>query len=267
MAYSNSTRFFRIPVMADGDVMTEEQEGIQLGVIDSLLYAAYFGCENGVLKEGVYSLSEDEGDSTLYNLTLSPIDGYSVMGIINKRMFYSTEELALGQFEQGGTYYVYAEYANGMEEDPTEFTINQYDEEEPETNSKILLCTVDFTGATPSLDTNVNKVYVRNIINHTATVSNPHGARMSQDNLDVLDALTVNGAAVRGAVYETFTSAATEQSIEVPDGLRPVFATIYPESTGVTNVAWRISEGVLYVTTSGSTGVTCNVKIDVEADA
>lgn len=247
-------------------MMSEEQEMVQMGIIDSLLYASYFGCENGVLKEGDYSLTADDDDTTLYNLVLSVVDGYSIMGIMHYRMFYGIDDLDLGQFSQGNTYYVYAEYSNGMEEDPTQFTINSYTEEQPSVNTNLLLCIVDYTDVEPSLDTNVNKTYIKNIINHTMNSNNPHGENLIQNNLLIQKNLLVNNQPVYGAVYGSFISSNSSQSISVPTGYKPVFATVYPENTDAGYIAWSISGNSVVFSTSGNSGIKCNVKIEVEQD-
>ena len=263
--YSKKTRFYRIPVMGYGDQMTEEQEMAQMSVIDSLLYAACFGCGKAILEEGEYAV-EFTPDRMACELVIRPLkqNGYSLMGIINFRMFYSDKELRIGRLQPNVRYYVYAEYDSGMETDPSAFKIRQYLDEQAASVLRLPLCTV-VTSYPAVVDTDVAKPYAKNIMAHTMDTTNPHGRRMTQECLNVRSELTVNGAFVRGSIYRAYvTEGLTEVPVKAPGGLLPVFVQAYPESVDAGVIAWRIEGDTAYMTNSGEHGITVNVKMDVE---
>ena len=78
MPYKFKTQFYRIPVMGEGDMLTEEQEWIQMSTIDNLLQAAMFGCRKAYLEEGSYSIEWDRNHSSCHlHIRPSLQDGYS----------------------------------------------------------------------------------------------------------------------------------------------------------------------------------------------
>ena len=265
--YSRSTRFYRIPVMGYGDQMTEEQEMAQMGVIDSLLYAACFGCGKAILEEGEYAV-EFTPDRMACELVIRPLkqNGYSLMGIINFRMFYTDKEIRVGRLQPNIRYYIYAEYDSGMETDPSAFKVQYYLDEQPPSVTRLPLCTVT-TSYPAVVDADVAKPYAKNIMAHTMDTTNPHGRRLAQEFLNVRSELTVGGAQVLGGVYRSYTTAgATEVPLKAPGGMRPVFVQAYPESVDAGAIAWRIDGDTAYMSNSGAQGVRVNVKMDVEAD-
>ena len=88
MPYRYKTNFYRIPVMDEGDILTEEQEWVQMSTIDNLLRAATFGCTKAYLEDGTYSIEWDDRHMECH-LVIRPSKsgGYSLMGIINCRLF------------------------------------------------------------------------------------------------------------------------------------------------------------------------------------
>ena len=53
--YSKRTNFYQIPYMGYGDMLTEEDEGIQWTIVDNLLYAATFGVSKCILEEAGFT--------------------------------------------------------------------------------------------------------------------------------------------------------------------------------------------------------------------
>ena len=265
-AYRNRTTFYKIPVMAFGDQMSEEQEMIQMGIIDSLLYASCFGCRKAIFEEGSYSTRESQGGSG-FDLVITPVDlssGYSLMGMVNGRMFYSHEPVIVGPLLADKTYYIYAEYANGLESSPLDFQLGFYESEQAESVEILPLCIVSTVSDPPVIDLDVDKPYAKNILAHILDTTNPHGRILHQQNLDVTNSLTVHGNPVHGAVYGSYTTQSGEYEWTPPAGKTPVFASAYPESASAGSVSWRISSGKVYFSSSGSTGVTVNFKVEIE---
>lgn len=75
--------------------------------------------------------------------------------------------------------------------------------------------------------------------------------------------MDVSGYSVFGSAYGSYTTAAGETEYAPPNGTSPVFVTAYPESTTAGQIAWRISDGNVYFSNSGSSGVTVNFKVEL----
>ena len=76
------------------------------------------------------------------------------------------------------------------------------------------LCIVNTSGE-GTIDTDVNKVYAKNILAHTMDSTNPHGRRQTQDELDVVESLTVKGYNVNGVMYATAMTAGDGNAVNV----------------------------------------------------
>lgn len=259
--YRNRTNFYRIPVMAEGDQMTEQQEWVQMSTIDNLLFAATFGCGKAFLEEGRYSLKWNN-NRTECRLVVAPMkaEGFSLMGLINYRMFFSRKEQEVGVLYSNAKYYVYVEYQEGLETDPECFALRAYTSGQKEDVNRMALCIVDTTDGT--IDTDVNKVYAKNILAHTTDSTNPHGKALSQEELNVTGSLTVGGRPVLGVEYRDFLSGGQQALTFSFDG-EPVFAEIYAESPSAGTFCWKINGNTLSVSNSGDAGIPVHARIEV----
>ena len=266
MPYKNKTPFFNIPYMGNGDMLTEEQERIQMNTIDSLFQASLLGCTQSFFREGTFALEWNQG-GTECHLTITPSssDGFSLMGIINGYLFRSTSKITVSTtLYADSTYYVYVEYLEGLETDAQNFAINAYTEEQTENSEKMALCVVD-TSDGGTIDTNVaGKVYASSILSHIAGKTNPHGTSVSQDTLNVTTSLSVKGNAVKGTIYTSAFTAGNGSSVSVSVGnATPVFATVYPASLTAGDIAWTISGSSVLISNTGSSGIALNIKVDI----
>ncbi len=265
MPYKLKTDFYRIPVMGAGDILTEEQEWIQMSTIDNLLHAATFGCKKAFLEEGAYGL-EWSGNHAECHLHIRPskLGGYSLLGIINCRMFLSREDISIGTLYRDEIYHVYVEYENGLETDALGFSVKAYIAKQQENDRRMLLCIVDTHGE-GSVNTDVDKVYAKNILAHTMDTTNPHGRTMTQDNLAVVETLTVNGNPVNGVEYRTAVTAGSGSSVTIEfTSSVPLFVTVYPESLGAGEIAWAINGSSVSISNAGSAGIRLNIRADVK---
>jgi len=296
MAYTNHTQFFGIPVMGAGDLLTEEQEVEQMGILDSLLYALSYGCKTLIVEEGNYSIVDGR-------LTISPailVDGserieeqsnsgsgssasesaeqisedsansYSLMGIVNGRMFASQRTIVVDRLLYADTkYYVYVEYNDALNFNPSEFSVSVYNMRQGTSDARMLICTVEGTsnGSSVSwqIDTDLpEKVYSSNIVSHTADSTNPHGALLVQSNLQVSNEITLKGNSVAGAIYGSYVTNGSDGVTEQIETSGTVaFVACYPEDASAGTIAWSISGNSVTFTNSGATGITVNYKVDV----
>ena len=264
MPYRYKTNFYRIPVMGEGDMLTEEQEWVQMSTIDNLLRAATFGCTKAFLEEGDYSIRWNKTHMECH-LVISPSkqDGYSLMGIINCRLFMSMEDVTVGTLYGDGMYYVYVEYDNGLETDAGCFSVKAYPTRQTEDARRMALCVVDTHGE-GTVDTDVDKVYAKNVLAHTMDSTNPHGRCQTQEEMRVTDSLTVKGCDVTGAMYATTATAGEGSAVEIAFAQPPAFVTVYPEQLGAGEIAWTISGNMVRIVNSGRAGIRLNIKADAK---
>lgn len=264
MPYRYKTQFFRIPVMGEGDMLTEEQEWTQMSTIDNLLYAATFGCKSAFLEEGAYSIKWEKNHAECHLVISPPKEGgYSLLGLINSRMFKSMKDIEVGTLYRDALYYVYVEYQNGLETDTECFSIRAYMGKQEENDYKMCLCYIDTHGE-GMVNTNVNKIYAKNLLAHTMDATNPHGRIQTQDEMKVVNSLIVRGNSVNGAQYVTAITAGNGGSVAVQFDSEPCFLTVYPEELCAGDIAWSISGTIATISNSGKSGIKLNIRADVK---
>lgn len=265
MAYSNTTRFYKIPYMGEGDILTEEQERIQMGAIDNLLYVATFGSTDAFLEEGAYSLVWNQANTECH-LEISPLSegSRSLLGILNGLLFMSTATVSSETLYPDTEYSVYIEYSEGMETDSQNFSIVAYTETPDDDNPRMLLCEIDTTGV-GTVNTNVNKTYVPSVTAHANATANPHGRTLTQENLAVVSSVTIGGKPVNAVEYTSAVTAGNGSAVTVNfTSSTPLFVTVYPQATGAGEIAWTISGSSVSIVNTGSAGITLNIRADVQ---
>lgn len=264
MPYKNKTKFYRLPSMANGDILTQQQQWIKDSTIDNLLYAATFGCDKCFLEQGKYYLQQHYDDGFLY-LIIEPLiqNGFSLMGILNYRMFLSTKRHNVGKLYYNRRYYIYIEFGNAMQINPESFEINYYTQKQEITANNMLLCVVQTFRGDLNIYTDVNKVFAKNILAHTKDNTNPHGESLIQKNLYVMNELKVNSNDVYGAIYDSFITSQNEYIMNIPEGKQIKFVTAYPESLLAGNISWKIQDDKIIFNNSGESGIKINIKLDV----
>ena len=250
--------------MGEGDMLTEEQEWVQMSTIDNLLFAATFGCRKAYLEEGSYRIDWNKNHRECH-LVISPAEknGYSLMGIINSRLFYSMTDVTVGTLYRDAVYHVYIEYENGLETDAQCFSVKAYLDMQKGSNRRMYLCAVDTHGE-GNVATDVDKVYAKNILSHTMDSTNPHGRIQTQDVMNVTNSLSVHGNPVNGASYASARSAGNGNSVDVEFESEPCFLTIYPEEQGAGEISWKIDGKKAVIRNSGGKGITLNIRADLK---
>lgn len=267
--YSRKTKFYGIPVMGEGDVMTEEQNLIQMNMIDSLLYAAAYGCGTALFDEGQYSVVNDASENvTTFSITPMKERGFSLFGVVNYRLFYSTEMISKTLLN-GTMYYIYAEpNFPSIDTDATAFSVIDYTTEQSLEDDggnavRIPLCVIDTTGDEPVIDLDVNKTYAKNVTAHISDNTNPHGIELVQQRLSVTESLQMKGMPLYGSYVTSFVTESTPHEIAPPSGREIAFVTAYAESEDAGYIWWKIQDGDAVIGNSGAEGVRVNVKLDL----
>lgn len=254
MSYKNQTNFYRIPVLGYGDVITEEEEMRQMTIIDNLLYASTFGASKCILEEGKYSVKKS---GTNYVLEISPTEDYSLLGIVNYRLFLSKETIKSFEMMPGNVWYVYIEYTQYLEEESDKFRLitSLFEKEGDE---YLLAAEIDLTDENNiKINTDTNKVYAKNILAHTADNTNPHGKKLMQEEL------YLQKHRVYTPIYGKMTAFINQENKYIcPDNFVPVFVHIYPENPDMGTIAWKIYENNILIFVSGLTSGIVNIKIE-----
>lgn len=264
MGYSNRTRFYSIPVIATGEIMTQQYELHQMNIIDGLLYATAFGCEKCLIEQGEYEFKKAYGFA---NFTLKPHDenSYSIMGIINKRLFYSKQPIQFLNLTPTRDYYFYIEYKEDLQVNPTYFNIVHYEKQQEQNACRMPLCVIYFTDYEKGyIDTDVNKIYAKNILSHVMDNTDPHGEVLFQKVLNVKKELFIDSQSVYASIYDSFITTGNEYVYDFPQGKEVIFVTVYPQHISAGNISWKINNNQIIFNNSGQAGVKINFKMDVK---
>lgn len=258
MSYGNKTRFYNIPFPKDGDIINEEQEALKMSIIDNLLYAATFGANKCLIEEGSYHYNNETKC-----LVIKPLDEFSLLGIINYRLFMSDKEISIPIVYNDAINYVYIKYNDILERNVEGFSV----EVEPmvlyDSNSTFLLCQVDTRNNQVKIITDVNgKTLAKNVLAHTKDTTNPHGSILHQDTLNVKN-LNVQGNKIYTSIYDDIISQGkTGVDYNVPSNFIPIFVNAYGDSLSVGNISWEIKNNNIIIYNSGDFGKTIHLKIE-----
>lgn len=256
MAYKNKTRFYRIPVMGYGDAITEEEEMRQMSIVDNLLYASTFGVSKCILEEGNYSVKQ-QGNNYVLEISKPLNSDYSLLGIINYRLFMSTKTVTSTEMFKGNKWYVYVEYTSYLEDSANKFDLSVSLFEKDEDNF-LLVAIVDLTDINNiKINTDTNKIYAKNILAHTADRTNPHGKKLMQEEL------YLQNNRVYTPIYGKMTVFINQENKYIcPSNFVPVFAHIYPENPDMGTIAWKIYNNNILIWISGLSSGDVNIKIE-----
>ena len=256
MSYKHQTRFYRIPVLGYGDAITEEEEMRQMSIIDNLLYASTFRASKCILEEGDYSIKKSSGNYVLE--IKKPDDGeYSLLGIINYRLFMSDATITSREMQGGYIWYVYVKYTSYLENEVDKFVL-ETDLKKQEDDCFLLVAEVDLTDENNiKINVDTDKIYAKNILAHTADHTNPHGRKLIQDEL------YLQNNRVYTPIYGKMTVFINQENKYVcPENFVPVFATIYPENPNMGTIAWKIYNNNVLIWVSGLSSGDVNIKVE-----
>lgn len=263
--YSKKTKFYQIPYQGYGDMMTQEDNTIQMSIIDNLLYAATFGADKCIIQDGKYQIQQNSQKPNYYRLKISPLSGnHSLIGILNYRLFDKKGNSYSNYFIKGEYYYFYVCYSSDLQIDPQSFWIqyslmdNQLDQ------TKIKICQVDFTGEKPIINTDVDKVLAKNILAHTQDRTNPHGKELVQDKIQVLNKLILNGQQIYQVFYQKLKTNGLLGVNWSKEGYKPIYVNVYGEEY-IGQVYWKINEdNSVTIYNTGQNDKNINVRIQVQ---
>ena len=114
-----------------------------------------------------------------------------------------------------------------------------------------------------NINTDVNKVYAKNLLAHTKDSTNPHGKDMYQYNLNVVNQFKIKGENVYSSIYTSYETISGEYILNFPEGKQVLYVTAFPESLKAGYIAWRIEDNKVILTNAGQSGVKVNLKLDI----
>ena len=262
--YSKKTFYYEIPYMGYGDMMTQQSNQRQMSIIDNLLYAATFGASKCIIQDGKYSLQKD---GEFYRLKVSPLNGnHSLVGILNYRLFDVKGNIVSQVLLKGYYYYVYICYTTMLETNPEAIMVQCSRYNKPLDNTKLKICQVDLTGEQPKIITDVDKVLAKNILAHTQDRTNPHGKELIQEEIKVLNKLTLDDEKIYPVVYQKLKTNGLSGVTWFKEGYRPVFVTVYGEQF-IGHVYWKINEdNTVTIYNTGQIDKNMNVRIQIQKE-
>lgn len=258
--YERHTKYFHLPYISEGEELSGESERIAATIIDNELLAATGGMTKCLIEDGDYDVF-DNGDGT-YTLVLKKLGDFSVIGILNRRLFLCEENIYNDCLAAGNLYYFYACYSDSMETDPTSFTREATTDPKADSPYTILLCMVDLRGDAPVvIDDMDDKVYTKNILAHGSDCSNPHGRTLYQDNLVINDTLKIEDRSVYSSETRSVELPGNSDCVVLSFGADVAFVSVMPLEQGIGSWWCEMSGKEARIYSDGSR-CRCRVKAD-----
>jgi len=180
--YKQSTKYFGIPVPGWNDGIWPELELLKWQMVENLLVSAMRGNVNSIFREGDYRITRD-GDGT-YTVRLSASGNEpSLQGAIAGAYFEAPSSIVWTGLQDFSEYYLYVKGSPKTFYDAAEIsTVSS----EVRILSKYvtLVGKVDLRCNNPSIDRNPpGKVNARDLASHVLDYDNPHGDKVTQDEI------------------------------------------------------------------------------------
>lgn len=185
--YKYKTEFYGIPIVAEGQRLSEKEEIKKFNIIENQLLAATKGVMCCVFDDGDYDLI-DNVDGTYSVMLISTGQSVALEGILRGGYCYSKEPIVWQGLRKGKVYHLYVSYTDRLYADETAFDVTFKETVAWPHNlmNYLYLAKVDLTGENKIIDSNPDgKIYANDIACHVNDVSNPHGNELHQDTLVV----------------------------------------------------------------------------------
>lgn len=265
MSYAKKTNLLKIPYMGFGDIMTEQDNKNQMEVIDRLLYINNLRAYNCILKEGNYNyvIDENNNDFSLIISNQQEISSesqlsssiennhsFSLMGILNKKLFYNTNEITISGLSFNTKYYFYIE---SSETEEFGFNIVYYTEEELKNELNI---------ETSISQNDLLKLSSNNIRMPICIITSDN--EDIDINIDIEEKYYNKDINIHHK-YISFLSSESDYEYSFPANKKIIFATVYAEEENM-DISWHIDNEnkKIIFKTIGNDDVKINVKLDLE---
>jgi len=180
--YKQATKYFGIPVPGYKDGIWPELELLKWQIVENMLMAAMRGNVNAVFREGNMQIRKD-ADGTFSVLLTAGGNEPSIQGCVAGAYFDPDNSVIWSGLVAGDSYYL---YIKGSEE-----TFQNARSVAPVASSTrlttryvTLVAKVNLTGDQYTIDRNPpGKVNARDLAQHVLDYDNPHGEKLTQDEL------------------------------------------------------------------------------------
>jgi hypothetical protein len=180
--YKQATKFFGIPVPGYKDGIWPDLELLKWQIVENLLMAAMRGNVNAIFREGNMQIRRD-GNGTYSVLLTAGGNEPSIQGCVAGAYFDPENSVIWSGLVAGDSYYLYIKGSESTFQDakavvPVASSIRLT------MRYVTLVAKVNLTGDQYTIDRNPpGKVNARDLAQHALDYDNPHGEKMTQDEL------------------------------------------------------------------------------------
>lgn len=188
MSYKQKTPHFGIPVVGKRDRIMPDVEMRKYSIIENMLIAGTQGLNEVVFDDGDYHLDED-GDQFVVNVRAGGTYP-SIHGIVSGFYFRAPPRVRWEGLRLNHFYYLYIKSTPNTPHESS--SIRAVSSTYKLGKGSLLVATVDLRGEIPLVDPNPDgKIYSQDVARHASDSSNPHGRRMTQDELVISKVLSL----------------------------------------------------------------------------
>ena len=180
--YKQATKYLGIPVPGWNDGIWPDLEMRKWQMVENMLMASMRGSINSVFREGDMRASQDSNGT--FTVTISATGNEpSIQGNVAGAYFDAPSSLAWTGLQSGKAYYLYVKGSSDTFQNSSNVSAIS-----STTRIKmryvVLVAKVDLTGAKTIIDRNPpGKVNTRDLAKHVIGFENPHGDKLTQDEL------------------------------------------------------------------------------------
>jgi hypothetical protein len=188
--YKQKTKYFQMPVPGWKDKIWPELELQKWQMVENLILAAMRGNVNAVFREGDMRIKQDSSGRYFVRLSATGNEP-SLHGAVGGAYFEAPSSITWTGLEEGRSYYLYVKGTTKTFLDASD--ISTVASVIRLSNPNVtMVAKVDLTTDPMTIDRNPpGKVNARDLAQHVLDYDNPHGSKLSQDELLVRDHLVV----------------------------------------------------------------------------
>ena len=188
--YKQATKHFGIPVPGWKDGIWPELELLKWQMVENMLMAAMRGNVNAVFREGSFQIRK-ETDGTYSVLLTSTGNEPSIQGAVGGAYFDPNQSVIWPGLEAGSAYYLYVKGSENTFQDETA-VVPIASTTRMTTKYVTLIAKADLTGDKYEIDRNPpGKLNARDLAQHVLDFDNPHGEKLTQNELLVRNHLAI----------------------------------------------------------------------------
>ena len=191
--YKQRTEHLGIPVVGKGDGIYPDVELRKYTIIENMLIAGTQGLKEVVFDDGSYVMEMDGDTYTVKARAAAPTP--SIHGMVSGFYFKCASVVKWEGLKKGYSYFLYVKATPDTPHKSS--SVRMVSSTVRIGSGALLVATVDLREEVPELEVYPDgKVYSQDVARHVADTTNPHGRRMTQSELEVMDRLSLGKDAV-----------------------------------------------------------------------